>query len=162
MNKAEKTTELMKKAKDFIPDGGYSEKELNLAFFMFIKGYHQAEKDLELSWQDIYNAGMAKYEEPVNESIEPFSIEKFHKGKKKRRFIIELKSEVDKVYTKFDKYGFARYFYEVGKEKVRQQIIDNACKYLRIHCDEVETEDNGIAGWISDEFIEDFRKYMEG
>lgn len=54
MSKAEeKTTELMKKAKDFIPDGGYSEKELNLAFFMFIKGYHQAEKDLELSWEDI-------------------------------------------------------------------------------------------------------------
>ena len=51
MSKAEeKTTELMKKAKDFIPDGGYSEKELNLAFFMFIKGYHQAEKDLDISW----------------------------------------------------------------------------------------------------------------
>ena len=49
----EKTMELMKKAKDFIPDGGYSEKELNLAFFMFIKGYHQAEKDLELTWGDI-------------------------------------------------------------------------------------------------------------
>ena len=45
MSKAEeKTTELMKKAKDFIPDGGYSEKEFNLAFFMFIKGYHQADK----------------------------------------------------------------------------------------------------------------------
>ena len=54
MSKAEeKTTELMKKAKDFIPDGGYSEKELNLAFFMFIKGYYQAEKDLELTWEDI-------------------------------------------------------------------------------------------------------------
>ena len=53
MSKAEKTTELMKKAKDFIPDGGYSEKEFNLAFFMFIKGYHQAEKDLELTWEDM-------------------------------------------------------------------------------------------------------------
>ena len=54
MSKAEeKTTELMKKAKDFIPDGGYSEKELNLAFYMFIKGYLQAEKDLELTWEDI-------------------------------------------------------------------------------------------------------------
>ena len=54
MSKAEeKTTELMKKAKDFIPDGGYSEKELNLAFFMFIKGYHQAEKDLELTLEDV-------------------------------------------------------------------------------------------------------------
>lgn len=54
MSKAEeKTTELIKKAKDFIPDGGYSEKELNLAFFMFIKGYHQAEKDLELTLEDM-------------------------------------------------------------------------------------------------------------
>ncbi len=54
MSKAEeKTIELMKKAKDFIPDGGYSEKELNLAFFMFIKGYLQAEENLELTWEDI-------------------------------------------------------------------------------------------------------------
>ena len=54
MSKAEeKTTELMKKAKDFIPDGGYSEKELNLAFFMFIKGYLKAEKDNELTWEDM-------------------------------------------------------------------------------------------------------------
>ena len=56
MSKAEeKTTELMKKAKDFIPDGGYSEKELNIAFFMFIKGYHQAEQDLALTLEDINN-----------------------------------------------------------------------------------------------------------
>lgn len=54
MGKAEeKTVELMKKAKDFIPDGGYSEKELNLAFYMFIEGYQQAEKDNELTWEDI-------------------------------------------------------------------------------------------------------------
>ena len=54
MSKAEeKTTELMKKAGEYLPDGGYSEKELNLAFFMFIKGYHQAKKDLELTWEDI-------------------------------------------------------------------------------------------------------------
>lgn len=46
MSKAEeKTTELMKKAGEYLPDGGYSEKELNLAFFMFIKGYHQAIED---------------------------------------------------------------------------------------------------------------------
>ena len=56
MGKAEeKTVELMKKAKDFIPDGGYSEKELNLAFYMFIEGYYQAEKDMELTWEDIVN-----------------------------------------------------------------------------------------------------------
>lgn len=53
MSKAkEKTIELMKKAGEYLPEGGYSQKELNLAF-MFIKGYQQAEKDLELSWKDI-------------------------------------------------------------------------------------------------------------
>ena len=49
----EKNMEIIKKAKEFLPDSGYSEKELNLAFSMFINGYRQAEKDLALSWKDI-------------------------------------------------------------------------------------------------------------
>ena len=40
-------------------------------------------------------------------------------------------------------------------------MIAKACKYLQEHREEVETEDNGISGWISDEFIENFRKNME-
>ena len=53
MSKAEKDFEMMKKARKCLPDGGYSKRELNLAFYMFNKGYHQAEKDNELTWEDI-------------------------------------------------------------------------------------------------------------
>ena len=53
MSKAEEDFEMIKKAKKHLPDGGYSKKELNLAFYMFDKGYHQAEKDLELTWEDM-------------------------------------------------------------------------------------------------------------
>lgn len=54
MNRAEeKNIGIIKKAKEFLPDGGYSEKELNLAFSMFINGYQQAEKDLALTLEDI-------------------------------------------------------------------------------------------------------------
>ena len=84
MTKAEeKTIELMKKAKDFIPDGGYSEKELNLAFFMFIKGYHQAEKDIELTWEDL--ATIEKLgDDFIKHNQTPMSNEEFYKEVLKR------------------------------------------------------------------------------
>ena len=47
-------------------------------------------------------------------------------------------------------------------DMIRKQMIAKACKYLQDHREEVETEDNGISGWISDEFIEDFENYMKG
>lgn len=46
-------------------------------------------------------------------------------------------------------------------DMIRKQMITKACKYLQEHREEVETEDNGISGWISDEFIEDFENYMK-
>ena len=46
-------------------------------------------------------------------------------------------------------------------DMIRKQMITKACKYLQEHREEVETEDNGIAGWISDEFIEKFKKAMK-
>jgi|GEM_PF-7043329 len=49
----EKNIGIIKKAKELLPDGGYSEKELNLAFSMFINGYRQAEKDLALTAEDV-------------------------------------------------------------------------------------------------------------
>lgn len=53
--------------------------------------------------------------------------------------------------------GVAVYMaYETGKK----EVIAKACKYLQDHREEVETEDNGISGWISDEFIEKFKKAM--
>ena len=50
---------------------------------------------------------------------------------------------------------------ERGKKIMREQMIDKACKYLNDNKDCVATEDNGIAGWIPDEFIEDFKKAMK-
>ena len=38
--------------------------------------------------------------------------------------------------------------------------IEKAVQYLKVHKENVETEDNGIIGWIPDYFIEDFKKYM--
>ena len=40
--------------------------------------------------------------------------------------------------------------------------IEKAVQYLKVHKENVETEDNGIIGWIPDYFIEDFKKYMKG
>ena len=40
-------------------------------------------------------------------------------------------------------------------------FIEKACEWIKEHKEVVETEDNGIIGWIPDYFIEDFKKYME-
>lgn len=46
---------------------------------------------------------------------------------------------------------------------VRKDIfIEKACEWLREHRENVETEDNGIMGWIPDYFIDDFVNYMKG
>jgi hypothetical protein len=41
-------------------------------------------------------------------------------------------------------------------------FIEKSVAWLKEHKEAVETEDNGIMGWIPDYFIEDFRKYMKG
>lgn len=47
-------------------------------------------------------------------------------------------------------------------EYIRTDVfIDKACKYLKLHSCEVTTENNAVGGWISDDFIDDFRKAME-
>ena len=46
-------------------------------------------------------------------------------------------------------------------EIARGEMIEKACEYLDLHCNEVKTEDNGIAGWIDNEFIDNFRKAMK-
>lgn len=45
-------------------------------------------------------------------------------------------------------------------EIAKKETIEKACEYLDLHCNEVKTEDNGIAGWIDNEFIDNFRKAM--
>ena len=51
--------------------------------------------------------------------------------------------------------------YVEGYNQAEKDLVAKACEYLDLHCDEVKTEDNGIAGWIDNEFITNFRKAME-
>ena len=51
----------------------------------------------------------------------------------------------------------ARHFYKKGQI----ELLDKAIKWLYEHREEVQTEDNGITGWIPDEFIMDFKQAME-
>ena len=46
-------------------------------------------------------------------------------------------------------------------EIAREEMIEKACAYLDLHCNDVKTEDNGIAGWIDNEFINNFRQVMK-
>lgn len=46
-------------------------------------------------------------------------------------------------------------------EIAREEMIEKACEYLDLHCNDVKTEDNGIAGWIDNEFINNFRQAMK-
>ena len=46
-------------------------------------------------------------------------------------------------------------------ESPADAFIEKACEWIKEHKEEVETEDNGIIGWIPDYFIKDFKKYME-
>lgn len=67
---------------------------------------------------------------------------------------------LDKNDNDISKYDIEDIFI-AGANWQKQQLIDEACKWLIEHKEEVETEDNGIIGWIPDYFIEDFRKAME-
>lgn len=60
-------------------------------------------------------------------------------------------------------YGFTEKRKEDDIEYIRKDaFIEKAVQYLKVHKETVETEDNGIIGWIPDYFIDDFKKYMEG
>ena len=51
--------------------------------------------------------------------------------------------------------------YFAGSEYARKEVIKKACQYIRENRFYVDTEDNGIAGWIPDVFIENLKKYLE-
>ena len=44
----------------------------------------------------------------------------------------------------------------------KDTFIEKACEWIKEHKEIIETEDNGIMGWIPDYFIEGFKNYMEG
>ena len=51
--------------------------------------------------------------------------------------------------------------YMHGYNQAAEEFLDKACAWLKQNKDNVETEDNGIAGWISGDFIKDFRNSMK-
>ena len=77
----------------------------------------------------------------------------------------ETKMEVvrlmPKEYNKAEANAFKHGFF-LGAKSERNELVQEAVEWLKEHKEAVETEDNGIMGWIPDYFIEDFRKYMEG
>ena len=77
----------------------------------------------------------------------------------------ETKMEVVKLmpkeYNKAEANAFKHGFF-LGAKSEREELIQEAVEWIKEHKEVVETEDNGIMGWIPDYFIEDFRKYMEG
>lgn len=48
--------------------------------------------------------------------------------------------------------------FKAGWDEADRTLIDKAVKWLYEHREEVQTEDNGIAGWIPDELIMDFKQ----
>jgi hypothetical protein len=54
-----------------------------------------------------------------------------------------------------------RGYYYIGYIAGVEHIIDKAIKWLYEHREEVQTEDNGISGWIPDKLIMDFKQAME-
>ena len=67
---------------------------------------------------------------------------------------------VEAYYNDVDKnVGFADFL--VGAEWADKTMLDKVCEWINEHKDwYIETEDNGIAGWITDEFVEELRKAM--
>lgn len=77
----------------------------------------------------------------------------------------ETKMEVVKLmpkeYNKAEANAFKHGFF-LGAKSEREELIQEAVEWLKEHKEAVETEDNGIMGWIPDYFIEDFKNYMKG
>ena len=75
----------------------------------------------------------------------------------------ETKMEVVKLmpkeYTKVEVDAFKHGFF-LGAKSEREELIQEATEWIKEHKEAVETEDNGIIGWIPDYFIEDFKKAM--
>ena len=79
----------------------------------------------------------------------------------KEEFIKKLMKKAPPFVNKEGLPSWLEYAYNAGYTEQREDFIKAAVEWLKEHKEAVETEDNGIAGWIPDYFIEDFKKYME-
>ena len=73
---------------------------------------------------------------------------------------MEVINLMPKEYTEAEANAFKHGFF-LGAKNEREEVIDAAVAFLKEHKEAVETEDNGIMGWIPDYFIEDFKKHLE-
>ena len=73
---------------------------------------------------------------------------------------IEVVKLMPKEYNKAEANAFKHGFF-LGAKSEREELIQKAVEWIKEHKEAVETEDNGIMGWIPDYFIEDFRNYMK-
>ena len=123
---------------------------------------------------------LAKIEFLLNETnYEPFTDEVFGRIqilKELKSYIDSLQEEpvseewidVAKQYVKEHVIGIDKVTFSIatdmfisGAKWQKQKTIEKACEYLDLHCNEVKTEDNGIAGWIDNEFINNFKQAMK-
>jgi len=73
---------------------------------------------------------------------------------------IEIEFSTEEIFSK-NWQERKKYYFEMVEKHIKRKLINKACEYLKLNRDNVETEDNGIMGWIPDEFIEKFRRAME-
>lgn len=71
------------------------------------------------------------------------------------------KEATDLCHSKVTKTNNQVEFSKEEEARCKEAVIEKAVEWLKEHRDYVKTEDNGIAGWIEDEFIEDFTNYMK-
>lgn len=97
-----------------------------------------------------------------NEFIKDYGLDNLEDNE---TFLISLDKEKETTAFSDDIVSKSSYIkasaFNAGWDAASAVIINKAVKYLLDHKDEVQTEDNGIAGWIPDKFIMDFKQAME-
>lgn len=74
---------------------------------------------------------------------------------------MEVVKLMPKEYTRAEADAFKHGFF-LGAKSEREELIQEATEWIKEHKEDVETEDNGIMGWIPNYFIDDFVKFLKG
>ena len=78
-----------------------------------------------------------------------------------KEYIKKIKRKIHPFVNKEGLPSWIEDAYMHGYNQAAEEFLDKACTWLKQNKDNVETEDNGIAGWISEDFIKDFRNSMK-
>ena len=105
-------------------------------------------------------------EEPVSEDLEEASwLYADKKALLGNNVFTPNALEKERTRLSFDWYDIRETFKAGAQWKgkiAKKEVIEKAVTWIKEHKEAVETEDNGIMGWIPDYFIEDFKKALEG